>query len=203
MASSRLFLAFLVVSSAVHAGCQRGEKSCRYYSLVLERGESMEDRKAAIDAIKKMTPADMAKCDDDRVYERFKKQVDDNKFRPMVIETMEVLGRQGGKLRDRSEALLRGTMSRNDAAGQAATVIRTWRSESVERNQPWSPTAETSDEMAKAIKRMSGPTAGQNAGAARSQLVEALFDSLPVGENVAFPLRDGRVEPMVMTGATF
>ena len=117
MASSRLFLAVLVVSSAVHAGCQRGEKSCRYYSLVLERGESMEDRKGAIDAIKKMSPVDLAKCDDDRVFERFKKQLDDNKFRPLVIDTTELLGRQGGKLRDRSETLLRGALSRNDAAG--------------------------------------------------------------------------------------
>ena len=87
-------------------GCQRGEKSCRYYSLVLEKSESPEDRKAALDAIKKLNTKDQQKCNDDRVFERLGKAMNEPKYRPLVIETVENVGRAGGKLRERSEKVL-------------------------------------------------------------------------------------------------
>ena len=121
------------------AGCQRGEKSCRYYSLVLEKSESPEDRKAALDAIKKLNTKDQQKCNDDRVFERLSKAMNEPKYRPHVIETVENVGRAGGKLRERSEKLLLAGLSNNDAASQIATTFRTWRLESLDTSDPWVP----------------------------------------------------------------
>lgn len=154
-------------------GCQRGEKSCRYYSIVLERSDSPEERKHALDEIKRMNSKDQAKCDDDKVFERLGKSMNDNKFRPTVVETLENLGRAGGKLRERSEKLLVSGLSKNEAAGQIATVFRTWRLESAEGRDPWAPSQATTNALAAAIKRIPGTQ--QGGGQARASLVEALF----------------------------
>ncbi len=166
-------LAALFLLAATGTGCQRGEKSCRYYSIVLEKSESTEDRRHALDEIKRMNSKDQLKCDDDAVFSRLGKTMDNNKFRPTVVETVENLGRAGGKLRERAEKLLVSGLSRADAAGQIATVFRSWRLESQEGKDPWAPSKATTEALAAAIKRISGNQAG--AGQARAQLVEALF----------------------------
>ncbi len=150
------------------AGCQRGEKSCRYYSLVLEKSESPEDRKAALDAIKKLNTKDQQKCNDDRVFERLSKAMNEPKYRPHVIETVENVGRAGGKLRERSEKLLLAGLSNNDAASQIATTFRTWRLESLDTSDPWVPGENVAAALAASIKKVTQ-------GPARSPLVEALF----------------------------
>ena len=163
----------LLVAATALAGCQRGEKSCRYYSLVLDRSESSEDRTRAIDAIKRMTTKDQLKCDDDKVFERLGKSMKDQKFRPSLIDALENLGRAAPKLRDRSEKLLVQGLNFLDSAGMAAGVIRTWRLETAESgHDAWLPSEGTADAIAAAIKRNTN-------GAARSQLVEALFLSVP------------------------
>lgn len=148
--------------------CQRGEKSCRYYSLVVEKSEQAEDRKAALDAIKKLNTKDQQKCNDDRVFERLSKAMNEPKYRPIVIETVENVGRAGGKLRERSEKLLLAGLSTNEAASQIATVFRTWRLESMDSSDPWKPGDNVATALAAAIKRVTQ-------GAARAPLVEALF----------------------------
>ena len=148
--------------------CQRGEKSCRYYSLVLEKSESAEDRKSALDAIKKLNTKDQQKCNDDRVFERLGKAMAEPKYRPLVIETVENVGRAGGKLRERSEKLLLTGLSTNEAASQIATTFRTWRLESMDTSDPWKPGDNVATALAAAIKRVTQ-------GSARAPLVEALF----------------------------
>lgn len=166
-------LALLVTAST---GCQRGEKSCRYYSIVLERSDSPEERKHALDEIKRMNSKDQAKCDDDKVFDRFGKAMGEAKFRPTVVETLENLGRAGGKLRERSEKLLVSGLAKNEGAGQIATVFRGWRLESAEGKDPWAPSQATTNALAAAIKRI--PATQQGGGAARASLVEALFLSV-------------------------
>jgi hypothetical protein len=158
-----------IAAVSVLTGCQRGEKSCRYYSLVLEKSEAAEDRKGALDAIKKLSTKDMAKCSDDRVFERLGKAMNEPKYRPLVIDTLENVGRAGGKLRERSEKVLLSGLTNNDAAGLIATVFRTW----VIENEPgsvneWKPGENVASALAAAIKKVT-------TGAARSPLVEALF----------------------------
>lgn len=164
--SSSLFLALLALSTL--GACQRGEKSCRYYSLVLEKSESPEDRKGALDAIKKLNTKDQQKCNDDRVFERLSKAMGEPKYRPLVIETVENVGRAGGKLRERSEKLLLAGLTNNDAASQIATTFRTWRLESLDTSDPWIPGDNVAAALAASIKRVTQ-------GAARAPLVEALF----------------------------
>ncbi len=159
-------LALAAVSALT--GCQRGEKSCRYYSLVLEKSESPEDRKGALDAIKKLNTKDQQKCNDDRVFERMSKAMNEPKYRPLVIETVENVGRAGGKLRERSEKLLLAGLSNNDAASQIATTFRTWRLESMDTSDPWVPGENVAAALATSIKKVTQ-------GAARAPLVEALF----------------------------
>jgi len=174
----------LLCTVATLFGCQRGEKSCRYYSIVLDRSESSDDRNRAIDAIKRMTTKDQLKCDDDKVFERLGKTMKDQKFRPVLIDALENLGRAGGNLRTcpptakkdckRSEELLVDGMNFLDSAGLAAGVIRTWRLETAESGHgPWLPKATTADAIAAAIKKPN------ITGQSRSQLVEALFLSVP------------------------
>lgn len=168
--SDRLRTLALVAVAAVMAfsGCQRGEKSCRYYSLVLEKSEAAEDRKGALDAIKKLSTKDMQKCNDDRVFDRLGKAMNEPKYRPLVIETVENVGRAGGKLRERAEKVLMSGLSNNDAAGLIATTFRTWRLESMDTSDPWVPGENVAAGLAAAIKRVTQ-------GPARSPLVEALF----------------------------
>ena len=122
---SRSGLAALVLLTLAGAACQRGEKSCRYYSIVLERSDAPEERKNALEQIKKLNSKDQLKCDDDKVFERMGKAMDTPKFRPLTVETLENLGRGGGKIRERSEKLLTANLSKNEAAGQIASVFRT------------------------------------------------------------------------------
>lgn len=166
-------LALLVAAST---GCQRGEKSCRYYSIVLERSDAPEERKHALDQIKRMNGKDQVKCDDDKVFDRFGKAMGEARYRPTVIETLENLGRAGGKLRERSEKLLVSGLGKTEGAGQIATVFRTWRLESAEGKDPWAPSPATTNALAAAIKRI--PATQPGGGAARASLVEALFLSV-------------------------
>ena len=168
LGSLRTLAIAAIAAVSVLTGCQRGEKSCRYYSLVLEKSEAAEDRKGALDAIKKLSTKDMAKCSDDRVFERLGKAMNEPKYRPLVIETVENVGRAGGKLRERSEKVLLAGLTNNDAAGLIATTFRTWRLESMDTSDPWVPGENVAAALATAIKKAT-------TGPARSPLVEALF----------------------------
>ena len=173
-ASTTLCAVLVLAAAGALTGCQRGEKSCKYYSLVLERSDSAEDKRRALEEIKRMNSKDQLKCDDDKVFDRITKAMDQPKFRPIVVEMLENLGRAGGKLRDRCEKLLIAGLKKNDAAGQIAGVIRTWRLETAEtgRDAGWLPSKETAKALAEAIKRI-------QTGGARGPLVEALFLSVP------------------------
>lgn len=173
--TAHVVLGLLLVLPAL--ACQRGEKSCRYYSLVLERAEAPDDKRRALSDLKRLPTKDQLKCDDDKVYARFTKAMDDNKFRPILIDTMENLGRVGGKIRDRTEKLLVAGLKFGDTAGQIGTVFRTWRLESSDTRDPWLPAKATAKGLADAIRRPN--SGGAQQGQIRAQLVEALFLAVP------------------------
>ncbi len=155
------------------AGCQRGEKSCRYYSLVLERSESPEEQKRAIETIRRLSTEDQLKCDDDKVYKRFHNKVDkDAKYRPLVIEAQENIGRASEKLRARAQNLIVKGLGFNDSALLGARIIKTWRLEEHERGKTWLPTDEVVDAIARALKRVTD-------GPSRAELLDALWLGIP------------------------
>jgi hypothetical protein len=162
----------LLVPVAGLSGCQRGEKSCRYYSLVLEKAASPDDQMRALESIKKMSGKDILKCDDKKVLDRFAKAMDSEKLRPLIVDTLEVVGRSGGKLRLESEKLLLKGLASEQTAGQTAAVIRNWRIETAESGkEAWLPSADTAQALATAIGKF-------KKGEVRSQLVESLFLSV-------------------------
>lgn len=162
----------LLVPMTSMTACQRGEKSCRYYSLVLEKASSPDDQMKALDAIKKMSGKDIAKCEDKKVLERFGKAMESDKLRPLIVDTLEVVGRTGGKLRIESEKLVAKAIGTEQTAAQAANVIKVWRLETAESGkEAWLPSAETANALANAIGKF-------KKGETRSALVEALFLSV-------------------------
>lgn len=165
-----IFACVSLLTATGLVGCQRGEKTCRYYSIVLERAESAAEKRSAVESIKKLNVKDQQTCDD-KVFERLNKSMADKAYRPLIIDAVENVGRGGPKLRERSEKLLASGLGIPEAAGQIAGIIRTWRAESLETREPWVPMKETTEKLAAAIKKSNGPS--------RVTLVEALFTSLP------------------------
>lgn len=167
------FALALVAAAALVSGCQRGEKSCRYYSLVLERSDSPEEQTRAIETIKRLSTEDHLKCDDDKVYARFTKAVEkDAKFRPLIVEAQENIGRASEGLRTRAQKLLVKALGFNDTAILAARVVRTWRYEEAERGKTWLPTDEVTAGIARALKRVTD-------GPSKAELLEALWLAIP------------------------
>lgn len=155
------------------AGCQRGEKSCRYFSLVLEKGEDPEERKAAIGEIRHMSTADQLKCDDDKVFERFATIVEkEPKYRAMLVEALESVGKANDKLRARTMVVLNKGLAFDDSAPMVANIIRNWRVESNDSGKDWYPEKKTVDALGAALRRIKD-------GDTKGNLLEALWLSLP------------------------
>lgn len=177
-AARRLTLSALALLLALTAfgstGCQRGEKSCRYYSLVLVRSDAPDERKRAIEEIKRMGTKDQLKCDDDKVFGRFMELLEDDTFRPMVVDAMENLGKASPKLRDRSEKVLVKAAESDDTAPLAGTIVKNWRVASAEKSgdEAYMPSKEMADALAGALKRA-------KQGTAKATLLESLFVALP------------------------
>ena len=164
---------FGLAAVAMLVGCQRGEKSCRYYSLVLERSESPEEQKRAIETIRRLSTEDHLKCDNDKVYARFHHKVEkDPKFRSLVIEAQENIGRASEPLRKRAQKLIVKGLGFNDSALLAARIIKTWRLEEHERGKTWLPEDDVVAGIARALKRVTD-------GASRSELLDALWLGIP------------------------
>lgn len=170
-------LAGLLIVAA--AGCEKGEKSCRYYSMVLDaKGATLKKRNQQLETIRALPIKDMAKCDDDGVFTRISHAMDTKELRPTVVAVLESLGHGGKSLRNRSEKLLIKGLATEDTAGQAAQVIRTWRIESAESGRdPWFPSKEAIKALADWTKKYKKET--------KSALVEALFVSLATPEDRA------------------
>lgn len=170
-ASRLLFVCLATVALLV--SCQRGEKSCRYYSLVLERSDSPEEQKRAIETIRRLSTEDHLKCDDDKVYARFTAIVEkDAKFRPLLLEAQENIGRASEKLRLRAQKLLTKGLGFSDSALVSARVVKTWRLEEHERGKTWLPEEAVIDGIARALKRVTD-------GPSRVELLDALWLGIP------------------------
>ncbi len=161
--------------AALGPACQRGEKSCRYFSLVTVRSDSPEERKRAIADIKSLPTADLLKCDDDKVFERFGEVIDKQpQFRPLLIDALEAVGKASKSLRNRCEAMLIKGLGFDETAPQVAGIVRTWRLEDAEvtKSDPYVPSKSVADALAAALKRVTD-------GGAKGVLLESLFLSLP------------------------
>ncbi len=163
----------LVATLSVLPACQRGEKSCRYYSLVMERSEDPDERKNAIQDIRNMTTADQLKCDDDKVFARFDAIVEkDAKFRAMLIEALESVGKASEKLRERTMPVLTKGLGFDDSAPLVANIVRNWRVESNDSGKDWYPPKATVDALGAALRRVKD-------GTVKGNLLESLWLSLP------------------------
>ncbi len=177
---SRLSLLFAAGAMLVGAvGCEKGEKSCRYYSMVLDaKGATLKKRSQQLETIRSLPIKDMGKCDDDGVFTRLEHAMATKELRPTVVAVLEGLGHGGKSLRNRSEKLLVKALASEDTAGQSAQVIRTWRIESAESGRdPWFPSKDTIKSLAEWTKKYKKET--------KSALVEALFVSLATPEDRA------------------
>ena len=165
-------VALVAALATLAGGCQRGEKSCRYYSLVLERSEDPSERKNAIEEIKRMSTQDQLKCDDDKVFARFTKIVDeDMKFRAPVVEALDSVGKASDKLRERSQVLLAKALGFDDSAPVAANIVRQWRVEAHEAGKEWFPNKAVTDALGAALRRVKD-------GEMKATLLESLWLSL-------------------------
>ncbi len=162
----------LVAAAAPLAGCEKGEKSCRYYSMVMvAKGANLKKKSQQLEIIKSLPMKEQLKCDDPAVFERFAQTMETKELRPQVVATIENVGRASKSLRAKSEKLLVKALATEDTAGQAAQTIRTWRIETAESGRdPWFPSEETTKALADWLKKYKKET--------RAALVEALFVSL-------------------------
>lgn len=166
------WLVALLAAATLSSGCQRGEKSCRYYSLVLERSEDPSERKNAIEEIKRMSTADQLKCDDDKVFARFTKIIEeDAKYRSSVVEALDSVGKASEKLRERSQVLLAKALGFDDAVPVAANIVRQWRVEAHEAGKEWFPDKTVTDALGAALRRVKD-------GEMKATLLESLWLSL-------------------------
>ncbi|MSQ82953.1 MAG: hypothetical protein EXR77_08555 [Myxococcales bacterium] len=165
-------LVALTLALPVMMACEKGEKSCRYYSMVLDaKGASLRKRADALETIKSIPYGDVHKCDDQNVFDRIGRSMDTKELRPMAIATIESIGRSSKGLRDKSEKLLIKSLNFEDIAGQAAITIRTWRIESAESGRdPYFPSKPVIQALADKIRKYKKET--------KALLVEALFVSL-------------------------
>ncbi len=176
-AASSAALACLVVAAAAPlTGCEKGEKSCRYYSMVMvAKGANLKKKSQQLEIIKNLPSKEQLKCDDPAVFERLAATMETKELRPQVVATVENIGRASKSLRAKSEKLLVKALATEDTAGQAAQTIRTWRIETAESGRdPWFPTKETTKALADWTKKYKKET--------RAALVEALFVSLADAE---------------------
>ncbi len=176
-----LSLVALALALPALSACEKGEKSCRYYSMVLDaKGANLRKRAEQLEIIRNLPGKEQRKCDDPAVFERFSRAMDIKELRPTVVAVAENVGRSGSglskgapgfELRPRSEKLLVKALAFEDTAGQASQVIRQWRVETAESGRdPWFPSTETIKELARWIKKYKKET--------KASLVEALFVSL-------------------------
>lgn len=174
-----VLLAGLLSVSALTTGCQRGEKSCRYYSLVLEKSESADERKMAIREIRGLSTEDQQKCNDDKVFARFTAIIEkDASTREGMVDALESIGKndkrpvKGPTLRERSETLLAKALGFDDVAPAAAQIVRAWRYEAHERGKTYQPGEGIQKALAAAVRRVKN-------GEAKGQILQALWLAIP------------------------
>ncbi len=166
----------LLLALPLVASCEKGEKSCRYYSMVLDaKGATLRKRADALETIKSIPYRDVHKCDDQHVFDRLGRAMDTKELRPLVITTLESIGRSSKGLREKAEKLLIKALGFEDIAGQAAITVRTWRIESAESGRdPYFPSKAVVQALADKVKKYKKET--------KALLVEALFVSLVTNE---------------------
>ncbi|MBM4344798.1 MAG: hypothetical protein FJ100_15635 [Deltaproteobacteria bacterium] len=166
----------LLLALPLLGACEKGEKSCRYYSMVLDaKGATLRKRADALETIKSIPYRDVHKCDDQHVFDRLGRAMDTKELRPLVIATVESIGRSSKGLRDKAEKLLIKALGFEDIAGQAAVTVRTWRIESAESGRdPYFPSKPVIQALADKVKKYKKET--------KALLVEALFVSLVTNE---------------------
>ncbi|HAN32416.1 MAG TPA: hypothetical protein DCQ06_12545 [Myxococcales bacterium] len=179
MSERRIALSLSIAISliALMPGCQRGEKSCRYYSLVLEKSEDPSERMDAIRQIRGLSSKDQLKCDDDKVFTRFAAVVDDKdgnlgKYRVPLLEAVESVGQASPKLNKRVQGLFVKGLGHLDSAPIVANIISSWRRDAHERGKTWAPEPAVVKAIAAVIRRVKDATA-------KATLLEALWLSLP------------------------
>ncbi len=166
-------LAFALAFATVLPACQRGEKSCRYYSLVLEKSEDPRERTSAIKEIRALSSKDQLKCDNDKVFERFGQIIDkEGKFRVALVEALDSVGQASPKLNKRVQGMFVKALGHLDSAPTVANIISTWRRDSHERGKDWAPEKPVVKALAAVIKRVKDAEAKGN-------LLDALWLSLP------------------------
>jgi len=140
-------LAIVTLAMAMSIGCKRGEKSCKYYSIVIAKSENPEQRRQAVEALKRMGDRDRQKCKDPKVFERLLASIDeaegkklsetsktpvrqlDAALRTLLMDALENVGRGDDELKTMSEPILVRALEFDDIAPVVAEVIRTWRLE--------------------------------------------------------------------------
>jgi len=169
-------LAAVALALPTLSACEKGEKSCRYYSMVLvAKNANLRKRAQQLDTIRALPSKEQLKCDDDKVFGRFGDTMKTKELRPSVVAVLENVGRSSGSLRLKSEKLLVEALKFEDTAGQAAQVVRQWRVESAEAGRdPWFPSKDTVAALVQWVKKYKKET--------KSALVEALFVSLATPE---------------------
>lgn len=178
MTRRRLARALVIALSATTllagtTGCQRGEKSCRYYSLVLEKSQDPTEQVGAIADIRALGSKDQLKCDDDKVFARFSKVIESNaKFRVPLVQALESVGQASPKLNKRTQTLFVKALGHIDSAPVVANIVSTWRRDSHERGKDWAPEPAVVKALAAVIRRVKD-------GEAKGNLLEALWLSLP------------------------
>ena len=169
-------LVITLAAAALLSGCQRGEKSCRYYSLVLEKSQDPTERVGAISEIRSLSSKDQLKCDNDKVFERFSKIIDnDGKFRVALVQALESVGQASPKLNKRTQLLFVKALGHIDSAPTVANIISAWRRDSHERGKDWAPEPAVVKALAAVVRRVKD-------GEAKSNLLQALWLSLPSEE---------------------
>jgi uncharacterized lipoprotein YmbA len=164
---------FVLLSLAVVlSACQRGEKSCRYYSLVLQKSDDPFQKKEAIQEIRLMHTKDQLKCDDDKVFKRFADTIDKAPpFRPPLVEMLESLGKANEKLRTRCQTLLVKAIGYDDTAAIAARIVRTWRLDAADKGKTWLPNNAIVKALAAAMRRVKN-------GETKESILQSLWLSL-------------------------
>jgi hypothetical protein len=139
---------------------------------VVERSEDPQERKSAIEEIKRMSTKDQLKCDDDKVFARFATVIEkESNYRSMIVEALDSVGKASDTLRARSQILLAKALGFDDSAIIAANIVRGWRVEANDAGKDWYPDKPVVAALGAALRRVKD-------GETRSQLLEALWLSL-------------------------
>ncbi|MCO4760416.1 MAG: hypothetical protein KC502_02855 [Myxococcales bacterium] len=167
-------LVFALAAAALLSGCQRGEKSCRYYSLVLDKSEDPAERMSSIKEIRALSSKDQLKCDNDKVFERFAKIIDKQaKYRVPLVEALGSVGQASPKLQKRVQTLFVKALGHLDSAPTVANIISAWRRDAYERGKKeWAPEKDVVKALAAVVRRVKD-------GEAKGNLLQALWLSIP------------------------